>query len=116
MTTNPFIEDREFKPYSVEQRRVKDQSLQDLSGHVSIPFDTAGDPRAKTVRTSVNNIQPVHHRKRGVIYHQTPPQPPIGREASQLQQVIHLNYHFLVTIKPTGFKIRKNTPRAISSL
>lgn len=24
MTTNPFKEHREFKPYSVEQRRVKD--------------------------------------------------------------------------------------------
>lgn len=115
MTTNPFKEDREFKPYSVEQRRVKEQSLQDLSGHVSVPIDTAGDPRAKTVRTSVNNIQPIPHRKRGVIYHQTHT-PPTGREASQLQQVIHLKYHFLVTIKPTGFKIRNNTPRAISSL
>lgn len=76
MTTNPFKEDREFKPYSVEQRRVKYQSLQDLSGHVSVPIDTAGDPRAKTVRTSVNNIQPIPHRKHGVIYHQTHTHPP----------------------------------------
>lgn len=100
-----------FKPYSVTQRIDKVQSLQALS----IPIDTAGEPRAKRERASVNIIQPIPHRKFSVIYHQTHTQTsPTGREASQLQQVIHLKYHFLVTIKPRGFKIQKILPEQLA--
>lgn len=39
---------------------------------------------------------------------------PTGRKASQLQQVIHLKYHFLVTIKPRGLKIQKILPEQLA--
>lgn len=78
------------------------------------------EPQAKTVNTSVNNIQPIPHRKLSVIYHQHTLSThndftaPTGRKAPLGQQVIHLKLLVLVTIKPRGFGGRKNTPRAIS--
>lgn len=48
---------KDLKLYSVRQRIEEVQSLQALSGYLSIPIDTAGEPRAKRESTSVNNIQ-----------------------------------------------------------
>lgn len=70
-------------------------------------------PLAKTVRTSVNNIRPIPHRKQVLftIKHtlstHNDTTAPTGRKAPQRQQVIHLKLLVLVTIKPRGFVVRK---------
>lgn len=99
---------QKMKPYSQRQT---------FSHSFSILFYTAGEPQAKTVKTSTKYIQFLTGNlftiKHNLSTHNDS-SAPTGRKAPQCQQVIHLKLLVLVSINPRGFEVWKNTPRAIS--